>query len=429
MILFIRFQKFIYLLQGLLVPALRILPPLRKRLRFEQQNVIDENPEKHHICFEVSSEGELQQISPILEYFLENRLKVELIFSSSSVESKVLKLLERYPNQLRILRYPFLTKLDLSKWMTAKTLVLCRYDFFPELLIMGAKKEVKFILLSASVKLKRLRSHSLRGIYWKHLFSLFDLIVTTSEEEKVAFEQLGLNPKRLESFEFRNIQILKRLETAQERMEKTSFGEGLQRWLHHFKNKDRLILGSAWISDLEIFKDPELKKRIQEKKLAVVVAPHKLDSSFLNNIQSWFQQNGYQCEIHGEGNREFTEINIVSLPGILVELYSYFGNCYVGGGFERSIHSVLEPYLAGCSVICGPKTHRSTEFRYICSLSPEKISRLHYHNEFYPTLMDHMNSGVIYQTSECFQSEQIKAQTVLNRIEELTYQMRRSANP
>ncbi len=36
---------------------------------------------------------------------------------------------------------------------------------------------------------------------------------------------------------------------------------------------------------------------------------------------------------------------------------------YVGGGFETSIHSVLEPLISGADRIsCGPVNHRSTEF-------------------------------------------------------------------
>ena len=59
--------------------------------------------------------------------------------------------------------------------------------------------------------------------------------------------------------------------------------------------------------------------------------------------------------------------------GVLCELYQKFDLAYVGGGFEKSIHSVLEPFWAGCQVVCGPGTHRSTEFDYCQSILKDKI--------------------------------------------------------
>ena len=60
-------------------------------------------------------------------------------------------------------------------------------------------------------------------------------------------------------------------------------------------------------------------------------------------------------------------------PGVLLEAYTFFGTAFVGGGHGRSIHSVLEPFLAGCNVFCGQKTHRSTEYDLVADISPSSI--------------------------------------------------------
>ena len=84
-------------------------------------------------------------------------------------------------------------------------------------------------------------------------------------------------------------------------------------------------------------------------------------------------------------------IFIVNHRGILVELYTLFGHAFVGGGYGRSIHSVLEPYLADCVVYCGPKTYRSTEFDVIQNDGPEKVHVVNSSSSFYTVLKDNKN--------------------------------------
>jgi 3-deoxy-D-manno-octulosonic-acid transferase len=52
---------------------------------------------------------------------------------------------------------------------------------------------------------------------------------------------------------------------------------------------------------------------------------------------------------------------VILIKGILCELYAEFPMAFVGGGFGKSVHSLLEPYLSNSMVFCGPKVHRSTE--------------------------------------------------------------------
>jgi 3-deoxy-D-manno-octulosonic-acid transferase len=59
---------------------------------------------------------------------------------------------------------------------------------------------------------------------------------------------------------------------------------------------------------------------------------------------------------------------LINLKGVLCELYSQVGHVYVGGGFGRSVHSVMEPFVAGARVYCGPKVYRSTEVEAIQAL-------------------------------------------------------------
>ena len=100
-------------LSVLLIIFKNLNAPLRARIDFERKNFIEIECRSFRLdglcadyCFEVSSEGELEQIRPLLEDFLRKNKRIELIFASPSVETKCQKLAKLYPDQLRILRMP-----------------------------------------------------------------------------------------------------------------------------------------------------------------------------------------------------------------------------------------------------------------------------------------------------------------------------------
>ena len=52
---------------------------------------------------------------------------------------------------------------------------------------------------------------------------------------------------------------------------------------------------------------------------------------------------------------------VVDQRGILAEIYSAGNLAYVGGGFRRQIHSIVEPVAHGLPVAFGPNFQRSPE--------------------------------------------------------------------
>jgi 3-deoxy-D-manno-octulosonic-acid transferase len=96
------FYSFLILLQTIRLPLSflaivlkSLIPKLKERVDFERKNLTQfeclsfhRSNEKADYCFEVSSEGELEQVLPLIHYFLEKNKKIELIYASYSVEKK-----------------------------------------------------------------------------------------------------------------------------------------------------------------------------------------------------------------------------------------------------------------------------------------------------------------------------------------------------
>ena len=378
---YLTYHRVLLVIQYLLFPVLGfltfIVPLLKKRSRFERSSNSMSFNEQGIVashCFHVSSEGELEQCLSIIIRLLREDHYIELVYTSDSVARKCTQLSNEHP-RLNLLRMPLVTFPinSFRKWVTAKKFYMCRYDFFSELVLYGSRKDVTFTLLSASLKGKKL--HGLRRKFMADQFRLFDLIVAASETERDRFLSLD-NQLNVIAFEFRLLQISKRIEMAPDKLSEVLELSG---FIEVLKTRDplkSLVIGSAWPSELEIFRDKKVVKSVQSGELLITIAPHSLSETSILSIVSLIGEIAPELKlVRANEVSEFHpgEVYINTTPGVLLESYSFFGHALVGGGHGRSIHSVLEPYLAGCRVYCGPRVHRSTEFDFIKKQSPNDI--------------------------------------------------------
>lgn len=318
--------------------------------------------QKADYCFEFSSEGEYQQIASLVDDALKSGKKCELIFFSPSVEKAIVELSQRHPHSIRYLRYPlasFSPRHSFSHWVSAHELILVRYDLFPEFLFWSLESGRKLKLLWVSFKKERELG---KKISWlkKTFLKNAQTRIYASQFDQEQGKGLGF-PGSL--YDFRIEQINRRMKGRMEKFDRVfpTYSHLKAAW-ENFPREKRLIIGNAWPSDLVLI------KRIPAD-FFVLVVPHKLEASILKHFRDAFFQMGRTVEEVTDGSKLISASTLVlNKKGVLCELYADFGKAYVGGGFEGSIHSVLEPLVAGADMLaCGPAHHRSTEYDLACA--------------------------------------------------------------
>lgn len=381
-------------------PVLRILTlflfwnsKVEERERFEKKNKFESLAQsfsdynaKADICFQFSSEGEFQQVAPLIDDALAKGKKIELVFFSPSVEKGILKLAAQHRTQIRYLRYPlvrlfpFIQRRSFTHWITAETLVMVRYDLFPEFLLwaMKPRHELKIIWMT----FKKERSKGKNPSFWKKLFlkNASTIVFAGVPDQKTA-SYFGVNG---EAYDFRVEQIHRRIQKKEEKFKSVfpiypEFKASL--------SDKRVILGNAWPSDLFLLRDLPADYQL-------VIVPHQLSKEILDLFREGLDAIGREVFEINDSTVEFKQSPtiLVNKKGILCELYADFNHAYVGGGFEGSIHSVLEPLVAGSGKLaCGPFHHRSTE--YDVALDLEKISEVNTPEQFLEWLKDSPKSG------------------------------------
>ena len=381
----------------------------RRQWLFEWKNASLVRPEgKAWVAFEVASEGELEQIRPLAEYFVEQIKKfnqqggppryLELVFASPSVEKKALAFGAKYPQEVFVARLPLLTwgpkiggRQPLAAALQAPNVFFCRYDFYPHLLVWAAQKKHRAFLLSATLK-NKLKG---RGTIWyyQQLMQTFYHIVSATDES-ARWAQIKVTPEKVSVYDFRHRQIGQRLKNASATLAArpglAPFLEYLQAW----PREKRVIIGSAWPPELAVLKDPAWQTELQQGRWQLTIAPHQLKAAAVNNLRDIAEKElGFapiviSPELGPDEVRQRLatrpSVVLLTVPGILCEIYAFFTHAMVGGGYGRSIHSLLEPYWANCIVYGGPKVFRSTEYDYVVQNSSQWVHLLAKAADFYP---------------------------------------------
>ncbi len=118
-----------------------------------------------------------------------------------------------------------------------------------------------------------------------------------------------------------------------------------------------MVYGSIYLSDL-----PIIKAGFSNPLWKHIVVPHRVDKNSLEALTSAIGEK-YHLWSQWDGRWEYN-ILIVDTIGWLFDIYHYADACYIGGGFERSVHNTLEPAVFGLPLAFGPKNTGFVETQY-----------------------------------------------------------------
>jgi len=130
--------------------------------------------------------------------------------------------------------------------------------------------------------------------------------------------------------------------------------------VNEFKqNKLLLIAGSTWPKDEEL-----LIRFFREKKqpFKMVIAPHEVHDAHIERIISNLREFNVVKYSEAEGsNLPKADVLIIDSIGLLSALYRYGEFAYIGGGFGKGIHNLLEAATWGIPVVFGPNHDKFKE--------------------------------------------------------------------
>lgn len=316
------------------------------------------NLKQKKIWVHCASLGEFEQARPLLELLKQEIDEVYLVltfFSPSGYEVR-----KNYPLADWVGYLPLDTPRNAHNFVTAlnpSIAIFTKYDIWHNYLKQLSNLKIPSVLFSANFR------HNQHYFSWYGRFFQSSLWYLTK-----IFVQNNASQGLLKRV---SIDSEIAFDTRFDRVSKIVKEPKKFELLSGFVKQNRvLVAGSTWPADELVILGiwPKLKKMGYK----LIIAPHDVNDVRVNDISSLFCQPTTLFSKLKNDIDTSIDIIIVDTIGDLTSIYQYAHIVYVGGGFNKSIHNILEPAAYGLPVIFGPNHKKSQEAQELLRLGGAK---------------------------------------------------------
>lgn len=307
------------------------------------------DPEHRTLWMHVSSLGEFEQGRPILERWKSECPDEKIVLSFYSPSGFDIR--KDYPLADLVFYLPLDTRKNMNRMIDKirpDRFILVKYDFWPNLLRALHQRNVPAYLISA-----RFRPDQYLFKKWGQVFRgqlrAFQWIFVQDDESAAL----------LKEFHFDRVVV-----AGDSRVDAVMTNRKVQR--KEKRDKNVLIGGSSWKPEEQmlarIWESPDFKPYRESWRL--VIAPHDISEQHLVQIEELFGGGIIRYSRHPGTLAEAFELSQVILIdsiGLLSSIYAEADVAFIGGGFGKGIHNILEPAAWGLPVIFGPNRKKFME--------------------------------------------------------------------
>lgn len=302
--------------------------------------------EEKIIWFHCASLGEFEQGRPVIEGIPERLPDHRILltfFSPSGYEKR-----KDYDGADYVMYLPLDTRRNAKKMtdlLSLEMAVFIKYEFWYHFLNQLRSKEVPVYLASGNFRPGQLFFRWYGNWYRRFLDLFTHIFVQNRKSEKLL---AGIGQDRVSvagDTRFDRVHDLKSTTFSHTALE--SFG----------KNSAVIVAGSTWDKDEQLL--AHVYKELSEQ-VYWIIAPHELSENHIKSLEERFPGSVRFTEL-GTEIPPGTRVILVDTIGQLSYLYRYGSLAYIGGGFGKGIHNILEAATYGLPVIFGPNYQRFRE--------------------------------------------------------------------
>lgn len=125
-------------------------------------------------------------------------------------------------------------------------------------------------------------------------------------------------------------------------------------------NNKAIIAGSSWPADETML--ARLQPQLVTLNCNIIIAPHEVNKDHIEQLQQQFNPVQLFSSLKTNTNN-ITDSGtlVIDNIGMLAAIYRYGYIAYIGGGFGKGIHNILEAAVYGIPVIFGPNFRKFNE--------------------------------------------------------------------
>jgi 3-deoxy-D-manno-octulosonic-acid transferase len=315
----------------------------------------DQFPRDCVILFHCASAGELQALKPFVSAFEQDKIKLAVSYFSPSAKSALQKenrfsFADYSPVDSAALVHAYLDALRPS------VIAITKHDVWPNMVWAARDRGIPIFLMNGNFHAGSLKLVPGLRSFHRSVYGAFTEIMVVSEEDASNARRIVGDTTRVTVIgDSRFDQVLHRIE------QHVSLPTEIE---NACRDRNVVILGSTHADDEELTLPVIAKLSRDIQDLLALVVPHDPSSSAKRRIQSLASRSGLALRDLDEGKiTSMDSALLINRTGLLADLYRLGRVAYVGGGFGKGVHSVLEPMVYHLPVITGPRIGVAYEAR------------------------------------------------------------------
>ena len=227
--------------------------------------------------------------------------------------------------------------------------VFTKYEYWNSLSYEIQKRQVPFILISAIFQKNQI-FFKWYGKFFRKIISRFSHVYTQDTDSQKLLKGIGIT----------NVSVSgdTRVDGVLDNLKNNEFNTDLI--IKVFSGKDLIVVaGSTWPED-EKYIIPFINNNINSK-CGYIIAPHEVSNKRIKSIERKVKLRSIRYSEIDHILEESFDVLVIDNIGLLKNVYEIADIAYIGGGFGRGIHNILEPACTGLPIIIGPNNERFIE--------------------------------------------------------------------
>jgi 3-deoxy-D-manno-octulosonic-acid transferase len=334
----------------------------RKNIFYELKKRVEElttsDSKSEMVWVHCASLGEFEQGRPLIEKLKLKDKNVKIIltfFSPSGYEIR-----KNYSGADLVFYLPIDTASNARQFINIvqpKAAFFIKYEFWFNYLNELKQQKIPTYLLSGIFRQKHY-FFKVYGAWFRKQLKCFSQFFVQDEQSKDLLNSIG----------YMNVMVAG--DTRFDRVAEVCINARSLKLIESFGQNSKLVIaGSTWREDEKLIYDWMKNSGSAMADVKLIIAPHEIDEEHIDSIITQFSDlNVLRYSRANELNVKEAKVLVIDNIGMLSSVYQYGTIAFIGGGFGKGIHNILEAATFALPVIFGPKYEKFTEAKELIEL-------------------------------------------------------------